>query len=134
MLAEIVSQPIEMAVRELVAAAIAAHRIDPRLHRVLADEIPRIRKLENAKLLNHEAYVVFRDYLEGHCDELGVKNLDLAAFVCITSIEALAHTAVLYQTEMQRDSEGLIEEVARLISGYLQPKSLRYNDVSAAGS
>jgi hypothetical protein len=134
MLAEIVSQPIEIAVRELVAAAIAAHRIDPRLHRVLADEIPRIRKLESAKLLNREAYAVFRDYLEDHCDELGVKNLDLAAFVCITSIEAIAHTAVLYQPEMLRGSEGLIEEIARLISRYLQPRSIRYNDISAGGS
>ena len=32
-LAEVASQPIEKAVRRLVAAAIDAHRVDPRLHR-----------------------------------------------------------------------------------------------------
>src|SRR6516162_3782759 len=36
-LAEVASQPIEKAVRRLVAVAIEAHRIDPKLHRVLAE-------------------------------------------------------------------------------------------------
>src|ERR1700733_9355649 len=35
-LAKVASQPIETAVRRLIAVAIAAHRIDPKLHRVLA--------------------------------------------------------------------------------------------------
>src|SRR5262245_12337248 len=41
-LAEVASQPIEKAVRRLVAVAIEAHRIAPRLHRVLAEQIPRM--------------------------------------------------------------------------------------------
>src|SRR5690348_2552303 len=40
-LAEIAALPIETAVRRLVAVAIEAHRIDPTLHRVLAEQIPR---------------------------------------------------------------------------------------------
>ncbi len=33
--------PIEKAVRRLVTVAIEAHRIAPKLHRVLAEQIPR---------------------------------------------------------------------------------------------
>ncbi len=39
----------------------------------------------------------------------------------LLALEALTHTAVLYQTEMLQDAETLIEETTRLISGYLQP-------------
>ena len=45
-LAEVASQPIEKAVRRLVEVAIEAHRIDPKLHRVLAEQIPRTGRLE----------------------------------------------------------------------------------------
>ncbi|HEY0198414.1 MAG TPA: TetR/AcrR family transcriptional regulator [Rhodanobacter sp.] len=120
-LTEIASQPIERAVRRLVAVAIEAHRIDSRLHRVLTEQIPRVGQLENVEALNREGYALFRGYLESRRDELRIRNLDLAAFVCATSIEALTHTAVLYHTEMLRDAETLIEETTRLISGYLQP-------------
>src|SRR5690349_17231439 len=39
-LAEVAAQPVEKAVRRLVAVAIEAHRIDPKLHRVLAEQMP----------------------------------------------------------------------------------------------
>src|SRR5215470_18256165 len=37
-LAEVAAQPVERAVRRLVAIAIEAHRIDPKLHRVLTEQ------------------------------------------------------------------------------------------------
>ncbi|WP_213775369.1 TetR/AcrR family transcriptional regulator [Bradyrhizobium sp. dw_78] len=120
-LTEIASQPIERAVRRLVAVAIEAHRIDPRLHRVLAEQIPRVGRLENVEALNREGHALFRGYLESRRDELRVRDLDLAAFMCATSIETLTHTAVLYPTEILQDAEMLIDETARLITGYLQP-------------
>lgn len=39
-LAAVVNSPLAQAVRKLVAA-VKAHRIDPRLHRVLTEQIPR---------------------------------------------------------------------------------------------
>jgi len=42
--------------------------------------------------------------------------------VCVTSIEALAHTAVLHHSEIPSDGamETLIDEATRLVVGYLQ--------------
>lgn len=121
-LSEVASQPIEKAVRRLIAVAIEAHRIDPKLHRVLAEQIPRTGRLENIEAFNRETYTLFRAYLEGHRDELRAVDLGLAAFVCVTSIEALAHTAVLHRSEKLSDEavKTLVDEATRLVVGYLQ--------------
>lgn len=121
-LAEVASQPIEKAVRRIVAVAIEAHRIDPKLHRVLAEQIPRTGRLENVEAFNREAHALFRAYLERHRDELRTVDLGLAAFVCVTSIEALAHTAVLHRSEKLSDEvvRTLVDETTRLVVGYLQ--------------
>lgn len=121
-LAEVAALPMERAVRRLVAAAVEAHRIDPKLHRVLAEQIPRMGKLEGTEVLNRETYLLFRSWLETHRDEFRPVDLDLATFVCVTSIEALAHTAVLRQAENLPEEAfaALVDEATRLIVRYLE--------------
>ena len=119
-LREVAALPVARAVPRIVAAAIAAHRADPRLHRVLAEQIPRTGRLESLEAFNREAFGLVRIYLEAHRGELRVSNLDLAAFVCTTSIEALTHTAVLHRPEVLADGTSLIDEATRLLIGYLQ--------------
>jgi AcrR family transcriptional regulator len=121
-LREVATLPMAQGLRKLVAAAIEAHRIDPKLHRVLAEQIPHTGRLENITAANREGYAVFRAYLEAHRGECRSIDLDLAAFVCVTSIEALTHTAVLHRAESFPDEafEALIDEATRLIVGYLR--------------
>ena len=121
-LAEVLAQPVEQAMRKLVAIAVKAHRVDPKLHRVLAEQIPRVGKLEKLETFNRENFTLFRAYLERHRDELRVDDLELASFVCVTSIEALTHNAVLHHSKMLSDEamEALIDEGARLVTGYLK--------------
>jgi AcrR family transcriptional regulator len=121
-LAEVLAEPVEKAVRKIVALAVKAHRVDPRLHRVLAEQIPRVGKLEKAQTFNRENYALFRTYLESHRDEIGIDDLELASFVCVTTIEALTHNAVLHYSKMLADEamETLIDEGARLVVGYLK--------------
>jgi len=121
-LAEVAKLPIKQGVRKLVTSAIEAHRVDPKLHRVLAEQIPRTGKLESVEVFNREAYALFRSYLESHRAEFRALDLELAAFVCVTSIEALTHTAVIHHSEMLSDqaTEALIDEATRLVIRYLQ--------------
>jgi AcrR family transcriptional regulator len=121
-LADAMSQPVELAVRQLVAVAVKAHRVDPRLHRVLAEQIPRVGKLENVETFSREYFALFRNYLESHRDELGVDDLELASFVCVTSIEALTHNAVLHHSRTLSDDamQALVEAGTRLVVGYLK--------------
>jgi AcrR family transcriptional regulator len=119
-LAEAVNLPIEQAVRKLVSAAVKAHRIAPKLHRVLAEQIPRVGKLENLATFNRQNYVLFANYLERHRDEICAVDLGIAAFVCVTSIEALTHTAVLHHKIVSdKATAALVEETTRLVVGYL---------------
>ncbi|OOG39156.1 TetR/AcrR family transcriptional regulator [Rhodanobacter sp. C05] len=120
-LAEVLAQPVEKAIRKLVAVAVKSHRVDPRLHRVLAEQIPRVGELEKLETFNRENYTLFRTYLESHRDELRVDDLELASFVCVTSIEALTHNAVLHYSKTFSDEtmEALIDEAAYLVTGYL---------------
>ena len=118
-LAQAASQPIEQGVRTLVAVAVKAHRVDPKLHRVLAEQIPRVGKLEKVETFSRENYALFKAYLQSRRDEIRVADLELAAFVCVTSIEALTHTAVLhYETVSENAMEALGDEATRLVVGY----------------
>ena len=121
-MAEARGEPIEIGVERLVAAAIAAHRIDPALHRVLAEQTPRTGELEGVELFHREAHGLFGAYLDDHRDELKGLDLDMAAFVCVTSIEALTHTAVIHRPDIlaDRTAERFVAETSRLIIGYLR--------------
>jgi hypothetical protein len=121
--AEVAALPLELAVRKLVATAVDAHRIDPKLHRVLAEQIPRTGRLEKVAAFNRRYYDWFREYLEDHRNELrATLDLELAAFVCVTSIEALTHTAVLHRPEVlsKEAAATLVDEVTRLVMRYLR--------------
>jgi AcrR family transcriptional regulator len=119
-LAQAANQPIERGVRTLVATAVKAHRLDPKLHRVLAEQIPRVGRLEKVETFNQENYTLFRAYLESHRQEIRATDLGLAAFICVTSIEALTHTAVLHhEIVSDEDTNTLIDATTRLVVGYL---------------
>jgi tetracycline repressor-like protein len=56
-LAEVIEIPLESAVRRIVSVAIEAHRVDPKLHRVVAEQIPRsgtLEKVDHSELLSDE--------------------------------------------------------------------------------
>jgi AcrR family transcriptional regulator len=119
-LAQAVGLPIAQAVRKLVTVAVKAHRMDPKLHRVLTEQIPRVGRLEKVETFNRQNYALFRGYIEGRRDEIRAVDPELAAFVCVTSIEALTHTAVLHQKIVSDSAmDELIDEATRLVVGYL---------------
>jgi AcrR family transcriptional regulator len=134
-LVQVAASPLEEAVRELVRVMIEAHRIDARLHRVLAEQIPRTGRLENIEALDREAYGLVRAYLEVHRQELGVADLDLAAFICVQTVEALTHAAVVQRTESLTDESAaaLAGEVTQLVTRYLRgPQSAKAASPSPA--
>jgi AcrR family transcriptional regulator len=121
----VASRPIEIAVRELVAAGINAHRVDPKLHRVLDEEVPRTGRLENVDAVLRSASTLLRSYLEAHRSEIDVADLDLAAFILVTTVEALTHAAVLHRPDVLTDEKagGFIDEVTQLLLRYLRTPS-----------
>ena len=100
--------------------ALQGRRPIPRSRRIF--EKVRDRKLENMETFNRGTYALFRAYLEAHRDEVRAVDLELATFVCVTSIEALTHAAVVHHSDSFSDATfaALVEEATRLIVRYLQ--------------
>jgi len=121
-LVKVAADPIEVAARAFISGAIDAHRIHPKLHRVLAEEVPRIGRLENIEAINQEVYVLIRDYLDAHRDEIDVADLDVAVFICVTAVDALTHAAVLRRPETLTDKRAdvFVGEVTDLVVRYLR--------------
>jgi AcrR family transcriptional regulator len=120
-LSKVALRPVEEAVRELVKVMIDAHRVNPKLHRVLVEQVPRVGRLDNIQAMDREAAAMVRAYLQAHRDEIGVADTGLAAFVCVTTVEALTHAAVIHNPETLSDdkAETFIDEVSRMVLRYL---------------
>jgi AcrR family transcriptional regulator len=121
-LIKVATRPVPDAARELVKIMIDAHRVDPALHRVLGEQVPRVGRLDNLRALDREAYALIRAYLEVHRGEINVADINLAAFVCVSTVEALTHAAVVYFPEVLDDQKAgaYIEEVTGLVVRYLR--------------
>ena len=119
------ARPIDIAARELVTAAIEGHRVDPKLHRVLAEEVPSTGRLENMDAAQGSRRALVRNYLEAHRGEIDVADLDLAAFILVTAVEALTHTAVLHRPDLLAGEKAgdFVDEVTRLVLRYLRAPS-----------
>ncbi len=121
---KIAASPVEIAARELVSVGIDAHRVDPKLHRVLSEQIPRVGRLENVEAGVQAGYALIRGYLEAHRDEVDVADTDIAAFICVTALEALTHAAVLHRPDILAGEKAgrFVDDVTGLVVRYLRKR------------
>jgi AcrR family transcriptional regulator len=121
-LVPVAARPVEVVARALVSAAIDAHLVDPELHRVLDEQVPRRGRSENVEAIDRDLYTMVRAYMETRRDDIGVADLDVAAFVCVTTVEALTHSAVLRRPEILAGSKArrFVDEVAGMVVRFLQ--------------
>lgn len=118
-LKDLFNAPIEVVLHELVKACIAAHAVDPMLHKVLNEQVPRINNTNVEKRVT----ALLRAYLELNRHQIGPQNLDLAVFILERTVEALTHTAVIERPELLNDGQ-LQQEITSLLLSYLVEKNL----------
>jgi AcrR family transcriptional regulator len=115
-LEELEDTSISAVLHQLVKAALAAHAVNPSLHRVLNEQIPRSEEMR--KLAETKMELMLRSFLEQRCDLIQPKNLDLTVFIVGRTIEALTHGAVLDRPELLKN-DLLEQEITTLLSSYL---------------
>ena len=104
---------IEVALHELVKACVAAHAIDPILHQVLNEQVPRLsHSSAEAKIIT-----LLREFLEQRRDQTQLQNLELTVFILERTIESLTHAAVIEHPKFLE--EQLEEEITKLLLSYL---------------
>ena len=110
---------LEDGLRALIRAGTTAHRLDPRLHKILHEQVPRVGKLAKALDTSRQITAVIERFLRAHAAELRHdRDPAIAAIVIETSIEALGHKAVIERRDLL--AGGRIErEAFSLIAGYI---------------
>lgn len=106
-------------VRAAIDATITAHRLDPRLHKILHEQVPRVGQLGKAMHANEVITREVERSLRAHAEELR-PTLDpaIAATVIETVIDAIAHKAVL-ERSTPLAGETAASEAYALVMSYL---------------
>ena len=109
---------IRVGARRLIKLMIEMHRQDPELHAAIEAIHPGLGARAQLGQMEAQVLSVARAYLERHRHELVVDDLDRAAFVVVTTIEALTHDACLKRPQLL-EGDALVDDISRMILGYL---------------
>ena len=104
---------------QIIEAALAAHAVNPKLHRILHEQVPHsevMRRLDEAKIEN-----MLRSFLAQRCDQLQPLNLDLTVFMIERTIRSLIYGAMNKHPEFLKTGE-LQQEIVAMLSAYLVKK------------
>jgi AcrR family transcriptional regulator len=121
-MAEVARAPLPEAVRRMVTVMLQAHTVDPALHHVLNEQVPRVGRLHRMHEIEERMRGLTREYLETRRHELRRQDLDTASFVAVQTIEALTHAATALHSP-PLDSQRFVDEVTDLIVRYLAQDS-----------
>jgi AcrR family transcriptional regulator len=118
-MAEVSQSPVEVAAGVLVRALMETHAVDPKLHRMLDEQVPRVGRLGHLlEDIEVNAAGAVHAYLTQRKDELRVTDLDTATFVIVHAVEAIAHASVLSRTR-KIPLERFIQETTDMVIAYL---------------
>ena len=117
-LARVATLPMVEAVRAVIELTIGAHAVEPALHRVLTEQVPRVGRLSRLIELDQVCHRMVASVLAARKDELAIQDPELAAYICCTAIEAIAHRSALLAPERLKDPR-LIDEATTLVTRYL---------------
>lgn len=112
------SQPLEQAVHALVVTLLRMHAMAPRLHRVFIEQMPRISGFERIAEVDRIIIRLICGELAGREERLRPRNLELAVFILVHSVQAITHAAVLDRPDALVDAE-LADETTALVLRYL---------------
>lgn len=113
------NSPLEIAIPELVKAVVAAHAINPRLHQVLNEEIPRSERLPQMQKADERITELLQTYLTRWSDYIHPRNLEMAVFILSRTVESLCHSAVIEHPNFMNDNQ-FEQEVCNLLLSYLR--------------
>ena len=116
--AEVAEAPLEVAVREVIGAIFAAHAVQPKLSRVLREQVPRVGALRQMNEINQRCIELVLANLEARRAQIAPRDRSLAAYGVVLTVDALAHAA------LERHDAGvnaaLLEETTQVVLRYLR--------------
>jgi AcrR family transcriptional regulator len=110
--------PMAQAVRAVVELTIRAHSVEPELHKILTEQVPRVGRLARLIEADNISRRMVAGILAARREELAIVDIDTAAFILCTSIEAIVHRAAYLAPERLRDPR-LVDEATAMVTRYL---------------
>jgi AcrR family transcriptional regulator len=115
--ADVVGKPLDEMVEAIIGAMCDAHAVNPELHRVLSEQIPR--EVIASKVEEDGASFLLALFAT-HADIVR-KDIDpeIATFLLVHAVEGVCHSAALDRPKLLEDKR-LVKDLARMVSGYLR--------------
>ncbi len=113
--------PLAEVIRVGIEENVRSHQIDPVLHRVLSEEVPRLGALDWKVAFTQRMEARVRGVLEARRSEISVADIDVAVYIMTRTVEAVVHSAVCAQPKALA-SGALAEELTRMLVGFLTGK------------
>ena len=110
--------PLEDVIRALIEDNVRAHLIAPELHHVLSDEVPSIGPMDWREGFTRRTTARIKHLLESRRREIAVRDIDLAVYIVMNTVEASVHDAGLYRPRDLK-SGALADEITRMVVLYL---------------
>ena len=120
--ADAAKRPLAETVRALIEDNVRAHLVNPALHQVLSEEVPRLGPLDWRIAFGRRAAERVRTALETRRSELAIGDLDLAVYLITGTVESAIHDAIC-ERPGDLHSGALAEELTRMLVGYLTGKA-----------
>jgi len=106
------------AIRALIEALLRAHAVEPALHRVLIEQVPRLSGLEQVANMDRMFVELIRRELEQREERLRPGDLELAVFLLVHAVQGITHAAVFECPGALGDGR-LAQEITDLVLRYL---------------
>ena len=117
-LTRVAKLPLAEAARCVVELTIRAHAVDPELHRVLTEQVPRIGKLARLREMDEICHRMVAGLLAARRDEIAIRDPDISAFILVSAIESVVHRAALLYPQKLKDPR-LVDETTLMVTRYL---------------
>ena len=105
-------------VQAMVRALLAAHQVEPELHRVLEKEFPFFDAPRDQSPADRSIFHRVRQLLQAHRNTIAPRNLDLATWVVLQIMESLVHAAVI-EPPAQFEATAIEASIVDALMGYL---------------
>jgi len=114
--------PLAEVIRTGIQQNVRSHLIDPDLHRVLSEEVPRLGALDWKVAFIERMEGRVRGMLEARRSEIVVPDIDVAVYIVTRTVEAVVHNAVCERPKAL-SSGALADELTRMLVGFLTGKT-----------
>ncbi len=118
-MAKFADAELAVLIRETVKAMVAIHVVNPRLHIVLQEQVPRVGKLKKLDELHAITRDMVRAQLIKRPHEVRVADPELAAFMVVEIVDKLLHASLAPDARQDWTMDILIDEMTDLLYGYL---------------